>query len=111
MKREEHDILQNAQLKNSPFEVPENYFSSLNESLNNIPKRNNRTSIKKWVSYTAVAATFALLVAGGGLFLKWSESESNIGYAEAQEITREDIIEYLIYTGVEVEDLEDLDLY
>jgi hypothetical protein len=37
MKREEQDILQNTQLKKSPFSVPENYFSSLNESLTEIP--------------------------------------------------------------------------
>lgn len=111
MKREEQDILQKVQLKDSPFEVPENYFNSLNESLSNIPKKNNGTNISKWVSYTAIAATFALLVTIGGLFIKWSDSNSVLEYAEAKEITKEDVIEYLIYTGVEIEDLEDLELY
>ena len=107
MKREEQDILQNQQLKNSPFGVPENYFSSLNETLVNIPKKNRRSNAKKWVTYAAIAATFALLVAGGGMLLKWADEDPYV----AQTLTDEDIIEYLIYTGVEVEDLEDLDLY
>ena len=107
MKREEQDILQNAQLKNSPFNVPENYFSSLNKTLVEIPKKDKSTNLKKWVGYAAIAATFALLVAGSGMLLKWNDTDPYI----AQELTEDDIIEYLIYTGVEVEDLEDLDLY
>ena len=41
------------------------------------------------------------------MLLKWNDTDPYI----AQELTEDDIIEYLIYTGVEVEDLEDLDLY
>lgn len=111
MKREEQDILQNEQLKKSPFRVPDNYFSSLNNELINISKKGNSTSVKKWLSYTAIAATFALLVLGGGMLLKWQDSTRPIGYAKAQEITNDDIVEYLIYTGVDLEDFEDLDLY
>ena len=107
MKREEQDILQNPQLKNSPFSVPEGYFSSLNETLVNIPKKKRKSNAKQWVTYAAIAATFALLVAGGGMLLKWNDTDPYV----AQELTEDDIIEYLIYTGVEVEDLEDLDLY
>ena len=78
----------------------------------------------------AIAAAAALLIAAG-TFLLERESESDLTqedyivfsedmtntifyetdeiYAEA--VTEDDIIEYLIYTGVDVEDLEDLDLY
>ena len=68
-------------------------------------------TFRKWATYAAIAASFALLVAAGGMLLKWSDNQMPAGYAEAYEITDEDIIEYLIYTGVDVEDLEDLDLY
>jgi hypothetical protein len=111
MKREEQDILQNTQLKNSPFSVPEDYFTSLNKSLSEIPKRSKETHARKWVTYTAIAATFALLVAGAGVLLKWDSSDQINTYAEAQKLTEEEIIEYLIYTGVDLEDFEDLELY
>ena len=111
MKREEHDILQSTQLKDSPFSMPDNYITSLNETLSEIPKKDNRSSARKWVTYTAIAATFALLVTGGGMLLNWTNNDPYNGYAEAQELTDDDIIEYLIYTGVDLEDFEDLDLY
>ena len=111
MKREEQDILQDPQLKKTPFDVPENYFSTLNESLKGISRLSKVATLKRWATYTAIAASFALLVAAGGMLLKWSDNQMPAGYAEAYEITDEDIIEYLIYTGVDVEDLEDLDLY
>ena len=111
MKREEQDILQNTQLKNSPFNVPENYFSTLNKSLSEIPKKSKNNNARKWVTYTAVAATFALLVAGAGILLNWDSNNPYNGYAVAQELTEDDIIEYLIYTGIDLEDFEDLELY
>lgn len=111
MKREEQDILQNTQLKKSPFSVPENYFSSLNESLTEIPKRSKTNNARKWVTYTAIAATFALLIAGTGILLKWDNNNSINGYAVAEELTEDDLVEYLIYTGVDLEDFEDLELY
>lgn len=111
MKREEQDILQNEQLKSSPFCVPDNYISSLNADLNKIPKKNAGTKVNKWISYAAIAATFALLILGGGMLLKWQDQTATISYAEAQELTDDDIIEYLIYTGVDLEDFEDLELY
>ena len=111
MKREEQDILQNEQLKSSPFCVPDNYISSLNADLNKIPKKNAGTKVNKWISYAAIAATFALLILGGGMLLKWQDQAPTISYAEAQELTDDDIIEYLIYTGVDLEDFEDLELY
>ena len=111
MKREEQDILQNTQLKNSPFSVPENYISSLNKSLSEIPKKSKNNNARKWVTYTAIAATFALLIAGAGTLLKWDNTDPYNGYAVAQELTEDDLIEYLIYTGVDLEDFEDLELY
>ena len=111
MKREEQDILQNEQLKSSPFCVPDNYISSLNADLNKIPKKNAGTKVNKWMSYAAIAATFALLILGGGMLLKWQDQAATISYAEAQELTDDDIIEYLIYTDVDLEDFEDLELY
>jgi hypothetical protein len=111
MKREEQDILQNEQLKSSPFCVPDNYISSLQEDLNKIPKKKSDNRASRWISYTAIAATFALLVLGGGMLLMKSDNTTPVGYAEAQEITDDDIIEYLIYSGVDLEDFEDIELY
>lgn len=102
--------MQSEQLKKSPFRTPENYLSSLEKELSNIPKKGNRTAFKKWISYTAIAATFALLVLGGGMLLKWPGNTKPTGYAEVHGLSNDDIVEYLIYTGVDLEDFEDLDL-
>ena len=110
MKRKEQDILQEPKLRETPFNAPENYFSKLNENLKGIPKQSKVVTMKHWTTLAAVAAGFALLITAGGMFLKWPDRHI-ASFAEAHEITNEDIIEYLIYTGVEVEDLEDLNLY
>ena len=110
MRRKEQDILQDPQLRETPFHVPENYFSTLNENLKGISKQSKVVTMKRWTRVAAVAAGFALLISAGGMFLDWSDKQMP-SFAEAHEITNEDIIEYLIYTGVDVEDLEDLDLY
>ena len=110
MKQKEQDILQEPQLRVTPFNVPENYFSTLNENLKGISKQSKVVPIKRRTTVAAIAATFALLIATGGMLLKWTDRQMPT-IAEVHEITDEDIIEYLIYTGVDVEDLEDLNLY
>ena len=114
-----NDILDNKLLKAMPYEVPEGYFDNLRKSLGK--KTWRRTW--NWTAYLA-AASFAMLVAAGGFllgrdpgqelsyedYIVFSDDmtnaileESYLQYAEA--LTDEDIVEYLIYTDTELEEL------
>ncbi len=108
MKTRDNDILQNMQLKQPSYNVPEGYFSSLEQRLKSIPQPKTE-KIRRWkfaAPHATLAAMFALIMAAGGFFLgkTWTEKEITEQYADA--VTEDDIVEYLIYTGVEVEELE-----
>ena len=123
------DILQDCQeLKKMPFTVPEGYFESFKEEARKPMVR--KLSFRKIVMpYIAVAAMFAFMVTTGTFLLEKStpeyqmteedyflfsdnmmntityEMEYGTQFAEA-EISDEDIINYLIYTGVTAEQIE-----
>ena len=119
------DILkENPQLKQMPFEVPEGYFADLKATVKSV--RRGKTSNSKISFRLAVAAAFTALLAGGGFFLynvPAGNADSDFlyypdevavailedycgSYAHVQEISQEDIIEYLIYMGDDIEDFE-----
>ena len=108
MKTTEKDILQNRQLKQTTYNVPEGYFSSLEQKLKAIPeqKEERLTLRKRLAPYAAMAAMFAMIMAAGGFFIGKSWTESNITEQYADAITEDDIIEDLIHTDVEIEELE-----
>ena len=125
----ENDILKDcAQLKQMPFAVPEGYFESFKEEISRprVRKMDFRTRI---APYLALAAVFIFLVTAGTFILERSvpayqmteedyvifsdnisttiayEMEYGSQLAEA-DISEEDIISYLIYTGVTAEQIE-----
>lgn len=108
MKTEEKDILQNRQLKQMTYAVPEGYFSSLEQKLKAIPEQKEETPTlrKRLAPYAAMAAMFAMIMAAGGFFVgkSWTDGRTSEQYADA--VTEDDIIEYLIYTDVDIEELE-----
>lgn len=108
MKREEKDILQDTRLKEPPFSMPEGYLSSLETKLKSIPQQGAEkvTVWKKVTPHIAMAAMFALIMAAGGFFLGRSWTQKGITEQYAEAVTEDDIVEYLIYTGVEVDELE-----
>jgi len=130
MTKTDRDILRDIpQLKTTPFDVPDGYFDQLKQDLKAVrtPDVTRVIPWKKTIAYTAVAATFALLVATGALFLDkvsrsdfteedyivFSSSSTNILYyeydeyfADAENIASDDIAEYLIYTGETIESIE-----
>ena len=132
MKDLERDILQEASLKKCPYSVPEGYFESLKEKAVKYSKPAPAPVFQfKRVLMTAVslAAMFILLVTAGTFLLeRATPSESmtqedyivfsdgyldlemyedgmSAQYADAS-ISAEDIVEYLIYTGVSEEFIE-----
>lgn len=132
MKNSDKDILKEAgKLKEMPFSTPEGYFDSLKKNLKAIPLQQSAPAkVIQWKRTTrfaaAAAATAAILIVGSIIFEKpqqydFYEDEDYIAYsedmtntifmdyelyAEADELTIDDIIEYLIYTGTELEDIE-----
>ena len=127
MRNSDKDILQsNRELKGNPFRLPEGYIDSLKSELKTIPKQKEekRPVFQILLPYISLAAAFAMIVAIGGLLLEKTATEdftdydyilfsedmtntvidmSEDQYADA--LTDEDIIEYLIYSGVEIEEL------
>lgn len=133
MKDLQRDILQEASLKNCPYSAPEGYFDSFKEKAVRYSQPAKVTPLQfKRMLTTAVsmAAIFILMVTAGTMFLKGVTPESDLTqedyivfsdgyfdlemydtdgmaeqYADAS-ISEEDIIEYLIYTGVSQEFIE-----
>ena len=121
------DILQNNSLRQQPYSIPEGYFDELKSSLKTIPVQNRRRRFQPWI-WTAAAAA-AILIAAGSFFLGRYSNEDDLTeedyiayseeltgiiydegteqYADASSMTEDEIIEYLIYTGVEIEELEE----
>ncbi len=127
MKEKERDILaERSDLKKMPYSVPEGYFDSFKSSA--IPPEAS-PSRRMNVRYLSIAATFLLLLGAGFLLLQrlspaeeftqedylvFSGSMVNTEYYrhESQladaEIAEEDIIDYLIYSGITAEEIENL---
>ena len=125
------DILQSSlQLKTMPYSTPEGYFDRLKSELKVAEPSALTRSWKSLVPYMAAAAMFALLIVGGSFFISrsatmndftqedyivFSDNMTNTlfsGYdnlfADAEDMNEDDIIEYLIYTGISLEDIESM---
>jgi hypothetical protein len=94
-----------------PFSTPEGYFDQVKTRLKAIPQQESiqikERPVKRFVLLSAIAAAVALLLTAGGFFLgRISEERSWEMLASGDTITDEDIIEYLIYIGAEIEDIE-----
>lgn len=117
MKNEKHILKDNTELKSMPFTVPEGYFEGLKAELKTIPKQVKPARVVKWkpfVRFASIAAVIAALITAGAFFLGKDGEDAGFTviqedagyYADIQSLTEDDIIEYLISTGVELEDIE-----
>ena len=123
------DILNtfSSELRKMPYSVPEGYFNTVKKDLQkNSVVRIDNGLWNRFIPYASVAAVFIALVTAGMLLMRGSLGENemtyedylvhsgamlNEGYSEEitvieNEINEEDIIEYLIYTGVTAELIE-----
>jgi hypothetical protein len=127
MKTQDNDILKkDGNLKEMPFLLPEGYMESLRNELKTIPQRDTKKIpiFKRIIPYMSLAAAFAMIVTIGGFILEkttqqdfshedyivFSEDMTNTIFYDTEELyadalSDDDIIEYLIYTGVEIEEL------
>ncbi len=129
MKQTDMDIFQQSpQLKKMPFSVPEGYFDIRKEDLKK-PQAQKMGIWGRISPYAAVAAVFIFMVSAGTLLLEkvtpdqsMTQEEyylfsdnmliSAIYELEENELTAdaavadEDIIEYLIFSGISAEEVE-----
>lgn len=127
--KKENDILKDCvELRQMPYSVPEGYFESFKaEAVRPVVRRINFWN--RFAPYAAMAAVFVFLVTAGTFLLERSTPqyqmteedymmfsdnimttiayEMEYGYQLAEaEISEEDIINYLIYSGVTPEHIE-----
>ncbi len=123
MKEKRDKLAERPELKNMPYSLPEGYFDEFRRNMK--PCGSPRM---KALPYISAAASAALLLAGGLLlsqrtspadefthedYLVFSDSMINSEYYEYAteqyadaEIANDDIIDYLIYSGITAEEIE-----
>lgn len=125
MKTDGKDILKTPGLKDNPFSVPEGYFTTFKTEMHVPEKPGKSLDWRKLGTGIAVAASFALLVTAGLQTLRTDSQEefdsidlmvfsdmSTESYYdlmaiyEEEELTEEDIIEYLIHSETSLENIE-----
>lgn len=130
MKTNDKDILATrSELRKQPYGVPEGYFDSFKAEMSGKLPQAAAGPWKKSMPYVAAAASLALLVSAGTIALGKFQSEDILSqedyilfsdnlisidiYEEPStyqtadaELLDEEIIEYLIYTGVSPEIIE-----
>lgn len=128
MKEKNRDILaDNPKFKEQVYSVPDGYFSGFKAGMT--PYASVEPSLaRRLVPYLSMAAVFIFLVTAGTFFLQqttpadeftqedfilYSSNISGIGLYEEEPdqladagIADEDIIEYLIYSGISAEEIE-----
>lgn len=128
MKNKDRDILAEAlELKKMPYSTPEGYFDSFKANMKPSVHPHGQTFVGQLMPYAAMAAMFLFLVTGGTFILRhatpqedltqedfivFSTGMTNTLYYEDMNqiadagIADEDIIEYLIYSGISAEEIE-----
>lgn len=99
---EKNDILDSSRMKDNPFIVPEGYFREMPVRASLVKGRRKGSLVVPLVS---VAAALAIVIAG---VWTWSEKRNFASnpVESAVQMSDEEIIAYLIYSGVEVEEIE-----
>jgi hypothetical protein len=125
-----NDILNtlSSELRKMPYCVPEGYFDTLKRDLQRTGKTysSERRILSKVASYSSIAAAAVILAASGIMLMKNILTHEDMTYEDylvhsgaminedyqdeitvvENDINEEDIIEYLIYTGVTAELIE-----
>ena len=126
MKEMKQDILADPQLRRQAYTAPEGYFEEFRSQMKPY-RRAQHNWTEKLVPLVSMAATFILMVTAGTFFLQrtipseeftqedflvFSSDVSRMDYYQEMDhiadagIADEDIVEYLIYSGVSAEEIE-----
>lgn len=101
LKMMESETLKNSgRLKENPFLVPEGYFRKMQERAL-LARRRRRIGVV--VPLLSVAAAVAVLIVG---IWTWNLKFDSMPVQNLAQMSDEEIIAYLIYSGVEVEEIE-----
>lgn len=97
---ESETLKNNSRLKENPFLVPEDYFRKMQERAL-LARRRRRIGVV--VPLLSVAAAVAVLIVG---IWTWNLKFDSMPVKNLAQMSDEEIIAYLIYSGVEVEEIE-----
>ena len=101
LKMMESETLKNSsRLKENPFLVPEGYIGKMQERAL-LARRRRRIGVV--VPLLSVAAAVAVLIVG---IWTWNLKSDSMPVQNLAQMSDEEIIAYLIYSGVEVEEIE-----
>ena len=128
MKTTDKDILNNTRLKEMPFGMPDGYFINMKEVLRRTQQQTQSHGAGIRWSRISIAAAIAVLIAAGTTLLSLPSSKNGFTeedylvfsedisteviyststlYAYSEDLTDEDIIEYLIDSDWEISDIE-----
>jgi hypothetical protein len=117
-----------SEFRKIPYSVPEGYFDTLKNNLRreSITAAGKRSFLNRAGAYASIAAAFLILITAGTILMKSTIGAEDMTYEDylvysgsmtnedfqndidiiENEINEEDIIEYLIYTGVTAELIE-----
>ena len=127
MKTTETDILKdNGLLRQTPFSTPEGYFENVRQTIKDRQGKESGSS-RNWARFS-IAACIAILLAAGTLLLTNAHSDidfteedylvfsddlsteviydSSVLYAYSEDFSEEEIIEYLIESGWDADEIE-----
>lgn len=127
MKEMKRDILaDNPQLREQAYTAPEGYFEDFRSQMRPY-RQTQRSWTEKLIPYISIAASFIFIVTAGTFFLQrtassdeftqedyllFANSMVNVEYYEDTDqiadasMEEEEIIEYLIYSGISAEEIE-----
>ena len=97
---ESETLKKSSTLKENPFLVPEGYFRKMQERAL-LARRRRRIGVV--VPLLSVAAAVAVLIVG---IWTWNLKFDSMPVKNLAQMSDEEIIAYLIYSGVEVEEIE-----
>ena len=97
---ESETLKNNSRLKENPFLVPEGHFRKMQERAL-LARRRRRIGVV--VPLLSVAAAVAVLIVG---IWTWNLKFDSMPVQNLAQMSDEEIIAYLIYSGVEVEEIE-----
>lgn len=101
-------------LKENPFKVPEGYFKELPVRVEARCEAGRRGFIARLAPYAAIAASFAIIALVGTAIVRMTydrhddDMTTSSLIADGQAISDDDIINFLIYTGISAEQINEL---
>lgn len=111
---ERKDILEGMKNAGMPFTTPEGYFEGMRDRMEVLRNQDRPVSAgRRLAPYMAFAASLLLIATGGTFLLRnitpdTPDNDSLISSTTGPDVTEDDVLAYMIYSGAEIEDFADL---